>query len=131
MKGLKELEFVIISLSIWFLKSIEKKRDTYYYYYRIDSPEKMKNMVPQWYQSIKDDATFKKLYLYTFGFAKTTGQKSMDVDVSQYYFNGNYIYLILCYCQFKWMLFIGRYGTLATLVRYNLIPSRAFIHWIP
>ena len=42
----------------------------------------MKNMFPQWYQSIKDDAIFKKLYLYTFGFAKTTGQKSMDVDVS-------------------------------------------------
>ena len=41
-------------------------------------------MVPQWCQSIKDNATFKKLYLYTFGFAKTTGQKSMDVDVSQY-----------------------------------------------
>ncbi|KAG2218170.1 hypothetical protein INT45_006222 [Circinella minor] len=56
MKGLKELE--------------------------IDSPEKMKNMVPQWYQSIKDDAIFKNLYLYTFGFAKTTGQKSMDVDVA-------------------------------------------------
>ncbi|KAI9271492.1 Cullin binding-domain-containing protein [Phascolomyces articulosus] len=50
--------------------------------YRIDSPEKMKNMVSQWSQSIKDDVIFKKLYLFTFGFAKTTGQKSMDVDVA-------------------------------------------------
>ena len=39
-------------------------------------------MLPQWQQEIKDASVFKKLYLFTFNFAKTTGQKSMDVDVS-------------------------------------------------
>ncbi|KAI9498156.1 hypothetical protein BDB00DRAFT_501058 [Zychaea mexicana] len=50
--------------------------------HRINTVEELKHMLPLWDQSIKDDAVFKKLYLFTFAFAKTTGQKSMDVDVA-------------------------------------------------
>lgn len=50
--------------------------------YRVNSPEMLKALLPQLETAIKDPNLFKKLYLFTFGFAKTTGQKSMEVDVS-------------------------------------------------
>lgn len=50
--------------------------------YRVNSPEMLKALLPQLETAIKDPQLFKKMYLFTFGFAKTTGQKSMEVDVS-------------------------------------------------
>ncbi|CDH56648.1 dcn1-like protein 4-like [Lichtheimia corymbifera JMRC:FSU:9682] len=49
---------------------------------KVNSPETLKALLPQLETAIKDPNLFKKLYLFTFGFAKTTGQKSMEVDVA-------------------------------------------------
>lgn len=42
----------------------------------------MKQTLERLEKEIQNEEVFKKLYLYTFGYAKTAGQKSMDVDVS-------------------------------------------------
>lgn len=51
--------------------------------FRVDSPEKLQSLLPKLSNEIVNDPiSFKKMYLFAFGFAKTTSQKSMDIDVS-------------------------------------------------
>jgi hypothetical protein len=50
--------------------------------YRVDSPERLKTYLLSWSKCIENDNEFKAMYLYTFNFAKTAGQKSMDVDLA-------------------------------------------------
>ncbi|SAL97230.1 hypothetical protein [Absidia glauca] len=49
---------------------------------QVDSPERLKAYLLSWSKCIENDNEFKAMYLYTFNFAKTAGQKSMDVDLA-------------------------------------------------
>ncbi|KAI9314443.1 Cullin binding-domain-containing protein [Dichotomocladium elegans] len=60
-----------------FKTSLHKKKKN-----RIETPEKLKNALPEIDRSLMNEDIFKKLYNFTFGFAKTAGQKSMEVDVA-------------------------------------------------
>ncbi|CAO3612692.1 unnamed protein product [Cunninghamella blakesleeana] len=48
----------------------------------INSIDQFKSKIPVWLKEIENEDKFKQMYLYTFGYAKTTGQKSMDIDVA-------------------------------------------------
>ncbi|KAL1934206.1 hypothetical protein VTP01DRAFT_6388 [Rhizomucor pusillus] len=48
----------------------------------VDTPEKLRNILPTLERSLQDEQTFKKLYQFAFGYGKSPGQKSMDVDVA-------------------------------------------------
>ncbi|KAI9030981.1 Cullin binding-domain-containing protein [Phycomyces nitens] len=48
----------------------------------VDSINKFKDLLPSLQESVKEDEMFKKMYLFCFGFSKTTGQKSMDVETA-------------------------------------------------
>ncbi|ORZ00979.1 Cullin binding-domain-containing protein [Syncephalastrum racemosum] len=49
----------------------------------VDSPEKLQSLLPKLnHEIINDPVSFKKMYLFAFGFAKTTNQKSMDIDMA-------------------------------------------------
>ncbi|KAL0080657.1 potentiating neddylation domain-containing protein [Phycomyces blakesleeanus] len=49
---------------------------------RVDSINKFKDILPNLQNMVQIDNEFKKLYLFSFGFAKTAGQKSMDVETA-------------------------------------------------
>ncbi|KAI8369255.1 potentiating neddylation domain-containing protein [Radiomyces spectabilis] len=48
----------------------------------VDSADKLKQLIPSFELALADPVLLKKFYLFTFPYAKTTGQKSMDVDVA-------------------------------------------------
>ncbi|CAO3587482.1 unnamed protein product [Absidia cylindrospora] len=51
-------------------------------YNRLNSAEQLKAVLPSWKKDLENDVEFKRFYQYAFGFGKTNGQKSMDVDVA-------------------------------------------------
>lgn len=50
---------------------------------RVDSSEKLKQLMPKLVAKLKDPKEFKEFYRYIFMFAKDSDQKCMLVDVSQ------------------------------------------------
>ncbi|ORX58780.1 DUF298-domain-containing protein [Hesseltinella vesiculosa] len=50
--------------------------------WNVQSTDQFKSMLPIWQAELANDEVFRQLYLYTFAYAKTTGQKSMDVDIA-------------------------------------------------
>lgn len=49
----------------------------YNVYFRCDSPEKLKAILPRLEQELKDTGKFKDFYQFTFNFAKNPGQKGL------------------------------------------------------
>lgn len=46
-------------------------------FFRCDSPEKLKALLPRLEQELKDSGKFKDFYQFTFNFAKNPGQKGL------------------------------------------------------
>lgn len=49
----------------------------YFFFFRCDSPEKLKALLPRLEQELKDSGKFKDFYQFTFNFAKNPGQKGL------------------------------------------------------
>jgi len=49
---------------------------------RIDSLEKLKNMIPTWREMLNDEATFKDIYAYSFRFCTGPTGKVLDLELS-------------------------------------------------
>ncbi|CAO3643887.1 unnamed protein product [Cunninghamella echinulata] len=47
---------------------------------KINSFDQFKQKLPLWIKEIEKAEVFKQMYLYTFGYAKTSGQRAMNVD---------------------------------------------------
>ncbi|KAK3747494.1 hypothetical protein QZH41_011368, partial [Actinostola sp. cb2023] len=62
-----------------------------------DSNEKLKSKLPSLESELKDNAKFRDLYQFTFNFAKTPGQKSLDLEMSIAYWK------ILLSIRFKFL----------------------------
>lgn len=49
----------------------------FFSFFRCDSPEKLKALLPRLEQELKDSGKFKDFYQFTFNFAKNPGQKGL------------------------------------------------------
>ena len=54
---------------------------------RCDSTEQLKALLPRLEQELKDTVKFKDLYQFTFSFAKSPGQKGLDLEMAVAYWN--------------------------------------------
>ncbi|KAK7162332.1 hypothetical protein R3I94_004861 [Phoxinus phoxinus] len=52
-----------------------------------DSPEKLKSLLPRLEQELKDSGKFRDFYQFTFAFAKSPGQKALDLEMAVAYWN--------------------------------------------
>lgn len=52
-----------------------------------DSPEKLKSLLPRLEQELKDSGKFRDFYRFTFSFAKSPGQKCLDLEMAVAYWN--------------------------------------------
>uniref|UniRef100_A0A4X1U1D9 DCN1-like protein n=1 Tax=Sus scrofa TaxID=9823 RepID=A0A4X1U1D9_PIG len=52
-----------------------------------DSTEQLKALLPRLEQELKDTVKFKDLYQFTFSFAKSPGQKGLDLEMAVAYWN--------------------------------------------
>ncbi|KAG1939272.1 DCN1-like protein [Pimephales promelas] len=52
-----------------------------------DSPEKLRSLLPRLEQELKDSGKFRDFYQFTFTFAKSPGQKALDLEMALAYWN--------------------------------------------
>lgn len=65
----------------------------------MENDGKLKAVVDQWEESVLNDPEeYMQFYLFTFNYAKTTGQKSMDVEVIHILRVSAYTVGITCFC---------------------------------
>uniref|UniRef100_A0A671PKY5 DCN1-like protein n=3 Tax=Sinocyclocheilus anshuiensis TaxID=1608454 RepID=A0A671PKY5_9TELE len=52
-----------------------------------DSPEELRTLLPRLEQELKDSGKFRDFYQFTFSFAKSPGQKGLDLEMAVAYWN--------------------------------------------
>ncbi|MFH4978229.1 hypothetical protein AB6A40_004938 [Gnathostoma spinigerum] len=75
---------------------------------RVDSLEKLKSKLPSLVEEVRDPSKFRDLYQFTFNYARTSSQRTLDVDTAIAYweivFGGTFDYLPL------WIKFLREKG---------------------